>query len=162
MLGKPVGRSLPTVDDTAVPDELPKALPAFRAWVFSEQVMVDVIGIHFKDKKVLLPIETPVYDYYWHDTEWFFNEVELMQYSNIESNSGDYVCREDIVEHTYLVDQGYGNVGEETEVVVIKDMNNLPFTDATIGCYILGNTYENPELVVGNETIKKEGYEHGR
>lgn len=63
-----------------------------------------------------------------------------------DSNNKE-VYEQDIVEHTCMQYQGYGNVGEITEVVLIEDIRKLPFDDSSIGVTVIGNTHLNPELL---------------
>lgn len=74
---------------------------------------------------------------------------ELMQYTRLKDSHGKEIFEGDIVEHMYRVYEGYGNVGEQVETIFIKDITKLPFSDASIGCKVIGNIFENPELLEG-------------
>lgn len=72
-----------------------------------------------------------------------FHEVELMQYIGM-SDDGEEMYEQDIIDHTYLVYKGYGNVDEETQRVVLESVMNLPFIGlgGDVGCTVVGNTIE--------------------
>lgn len=59
---------------------------------------------------------------------------------------GVKIIKGDIVEHTYRYYAGHGNVGQETEIVLIENVNNLPFDDSSVFAEVLGNIKDSPEL----------------
>ena len=61
----------------------------FRAWLKEKEMLVDVLGISFEEKYVRLPIESePSDEYWWYETAWGFDEVELMQFTGLKDKNG--------------------------------------------------------------------------
>ncbi|MEX3459287.1 YopX family protein [Staphylococcus hominis] len=116
----------------------------FRAWDKELKIMCDVLKIDFKNK-------TLFYHHWAHgvSTEVDLNEVEIMQSTGLKDISGTEIYEGDIVENIYK------------EIGFIKNCNDaLCFSRKERNFYlsgigagrpfkILGNIYENPELLEG-------------
>ena len=113
----------------------------FRAWDKENEVMVYPKGILFDGRVVNFScgILEP------------FEGCELMQFTGLKDKNGKEIYEGDIVNLTHMVYAGYGNVDEVTEAVVIEDITKLPFGPSTITCEVIGNIYENPELLEGEK-----------
>lgn len=107
-------------------------IPKFRAFWNGE--MRDVLVIDWLNNLVDLSgglIEIPLHD------------LELMQYIGM-SDDGEEMYEQDIVDHTYLIYAGYGDVQEESQRVVLESITSLPFIGlgGDVSCHIVGNTIE--------------------
>lgn len=80
--------------------------------------------------------------------------IKLVQYTGSKDTLGVEMYERDFVEHTYMVYQGYGDVREKTEIALIESMTNHPFDSSSIGAKVIGNEFQNPELLkkVGEAT----------
>lgn len=120
-------------------------IPKFRAWDKELKMMCDVLKIDFKNK-------TLFYHHWAHgvSTEIDLNEVELIQSTGLKDKKGVEIYEGDIVENEYK------------EIGFIKNCNDAfcfnrkerNFYLSGIGAgspfKILGNIYENPELLEDN------------
>ena len=128
----------------------------FRAWLKNEHKMVDVDSIDFTNKRIT---------YYDKDFEFecfgalSFDEIELMQYTGLKDDNGTEIYEGDIVESIYdYYSCSYkeittvGKVVIEAGMVWTQDKNGEILTylseiDTTLDCEVLGNAYENAELL---------------
>lgn len=119
--------------------------PEYRAWIKAEGVMRHVSMLYLDRQMAYCPL-IEVNDIGF-GKEYKYDEIELMQYIHEKDSHGMRIFEGDIIEHRYMEYAGHGNVDERTEFVAIKDMKNIPFSDATIGVSVIGNIYENMELL---------------
>lgn len=118
--------------------------PEYRAWIKAEGVMRPVSMLYFNRQLAYCPLnEFEDIDF---PKEYKYDEIELMQYIHQEDSHDVKIFEGDIIEHNYMGYAGHGHVEEHTDVVAIKDMKDIPFTEATISVSVIGNIYENTEL----------------
>lgn len=115
----------------------------FRAWEKNLKEMIEVYNIDFVSKMINRDIAFR-----------FFDEVELMQYTGLKDKNGKEIYEGDIIKFT----DNY-NTDIPEKIGVVK-FNNASFyiTDGAYSCYrwidinieIIGNIYENPDLLEDN------------
>lgn len=118
-------------------------IPKFRAWDKKDKAIRDVTHIIYMYESVVLNVERTFY-------ERTFCEIELMQSTGLKDKNGVEIYEGDIVENIYK------------EIGFIKNCNDaLCFSRKERNFYlsgigagrpfkILGNIYENPELLEDN------------
>ena len=125
----------------------------FRAWLKEKEMLVDVLGISFEEKYVRLPIESePSDEYWWYETAWGFDEVELMQFTGLKDKNGVEIYEGDMLrdsESIVIVKFVDGEFSVDYRTIGGKWRNYGSLFDY-LGDYegeIIGNIYENPELI---------------
>jgi len=119
----------------------------FRAWVKEKKAIFEVILIDYVTKKVTYIVErTGHLLNIRHDK---FNDVELMQYTGLKDKNGKEIYEGDIVT---LHNSKYKVIFNSKEArFVLRDDEfemNIPFTNNNNErMEIIGNVYENPELL---------------
>lgn len=87
----------------------------------------------------------------WLDTPKYHGpideDIKLMQYTGLNDQFNTEIYEGDVVRHDFMVYEGHGSVGEDSTIDIIKDLTELPFGSSSIGCEVIGNIYENPELL---------------
>lgn len=112
----------------------------FRAWEMNYKEIIDVDSINFETKII--------------NTEcaWrMFSEVILMQYTGLKDVKGVEIFEGDIVIGKSLDFQGMGVVQyfpPRFEIIGAKQHEGL-FRVLESCCEVIGNIYENPELLEG-------------
>ena len=125
----------------------------FRAWDKKTETMNDVWAIHFKA---------------WHDSEINYIEIyglgtdgteerceediEIMQYTGLKDKNGTEIYEGDIINQDSKC--GYKNyVMEMIKTHASDDMgvDMFGYVDVDNACEVIGNIYENPELLVDKE-----------
>ena len=118
----------------------------FRAWLKDEKVMVDVEQVDFYNNTIAY-----IFDNYAEvEQEWLDNDiqnVELLQYTGIKDTIGNEIYE------SYFVEDEHGR----TNLVMFKDglllignWNAHGFMNAFTEFKVVGNIYENPELLEVN------------
>ena len=121
----------------------------FRAWVKDRKAIFEVILINYVSKKVTYIVErTGHLLNIRHDK---FNDVELMQYSGLTDMMEKEIYEGDILfesfgERYYKVVFENGSFRAEFEGDFEEHSFDLIDVVAQ-GCKIVGNIYENPELI---------------
>ena len=121
----------------------------FRAWVKDRKAIFEVISIDYVSKKVTYIVErTGHLLNIRHDK---FNDVELMQYTGIKDKDNKEIYEGDILfesfgERYYKVVFENGSFKAEFK----GDFEEYSFDLIDVvaqGCEVVGNIYENPELM---------------
>lgn len=74
-------------------------------------------------------------------------EYESMQYIGKTDRNNIKAFEGDIIKHYFMAYKGYGSVEEECEIEVIQSINMTPFDDSSVGFEIIGNIYQNPDII---------------
>lgn len=132
-------------------------IPKFRAWISTEKRMVetdDLLGINYEDKEIItqkiyfesgLPVERDIDNY-------DFDEIVLMQSTGLLDKNGKEVFVGDIIKctrgcpHEVYLEKEYGGtyIGGMPAIYLKGIREGYAWTGAE---EILGNIYENPELL---------------
>ena len=121
----------------------------FRAWVKEKKAIFEVILIDYVTKKVTYLLERVGHLLSIRDAK--FNNVELMQYTGLKDKNGKEIYEGDILfesfgERYYKVVFENGSFRAEFEGDFEEHSFDLIDVVAQ-GCKIVGNIYENPELI---------------
>ena len=121
----------------------------FRAWVKDRKAIFEVILIDYVTKKVTYLLERVGHLLSIRDAK--FNDVELMQYTGLKDKNNKEIYEGDIL---------FESFGERYYKVVFEngsfrgefkgDFDEYSFDLIDVvaqGCKIVGNIYENPELI---------------
>ena len=107
----------------------------FRIWDKENKKMINLGRIDIADGSCKPTIFGDVFYDYW-------NDVELMQYTGLKDKNGVEIYEGDIVE----TEDYY--VGNKIMVKGRKQIiDDIRFCGKLIPCKVIGNVYENPELV---------------
>lgn len=119
----------------------------FRAWHKGKKIMGEVLGIDILHKEIFFSNEDA--DCYEHTD---FKDIELMQYTGLKDKNEKEIYEGDIVK--LRANHGIGVVKyyDEWGAFVIEYIKPRPLAVLGINYYkenieILGNIYENPELL---------------
>ena len=121
----------------------------FRAWVKEKKAIFEVISIDYVTKKVTYLLERVGHLLSIRDAK--FNDVELMQYTGLKDKNNKEIYEGDILfesfgERYYKV--VFENGGFRAEFKGDFDEHSFDLIDVVAqGCEIVGNIYENPELM---------------
>ncbi len=124
----------------------------YRAWHMVDKRMFAILGLDWLNQKVLIDTNgVPA----WHDMALF----KIMEYSGLRNHKGQEICVGDIVQFSINL---LGNDGKSRETpckdVVGFDNGQFILSELTDyeplalhndECEIIGNIYENPEIVNG-------------
>lgn len=130
-------------------------IPKFRAWMKSLKWMCDVTNISFDSKLVDICQQG--------DTERCteisveFDEIELMQSTELEDDSGKEIFEGDVILWTYwdeFEDSGRAKIVFDKGMFKLLDIHTeKEVWDSLFDCiencnvYLQGNVYENPEIL---------------
>jgi uncharacterized phage protein (TIGR01671 family) len=128
----------------------------FRVWDKLYKIMREVLSIDFEKQKVICPPRGHEFSE-WYNQHLSFNEVLLMQYTGLKDKNGKEIYEGDIVETVTASGNPFGTI----DVVRCQDggFKLVDETDSLLPIYIgdkevisievIGNIYENPELIEG-------------
>lgn len=124
----------------------------FRAWHIHKQIMCEVIRIDFKQGIVTLDLEPDDDEYYWTETDWDTSHATLMQSTGLKDKNGVEIYEGDIIGWRYVityVDSSQpGNLGMSIGFYAQRDdFESYHMLDVGDEYEVLGNVYENPELL---------------
>ena len=129
----------------------------YRAWLKEEKKMVNVETIDFSEKSIQHLEKNEIIDAYLLRTT-FLEDIELMQYTGLKDKNGKETYEGDILKYKFPYDRRLKHVSLvkfiETEASFgLKDIygNEIPLYRITANNYfeVIGNIYENPELLEG-------------
>lgn len=129
-------------------------IPKFRAWMKSLKWMCDVTNISFDSKFVDICQQGDIERYTEMSVE--FDEIELMQSTGLFDRNGKEVFIGDIVKctrgcsHEVYLEKEYGGtfIGGMPAIYLKGLLSGYAWTEDE---EIIGNIYENPELLEGKE-----------
>ena len=116
----------------------------FRAWLKDRKAIFEVVLINYVTKKVTYLLERVGHLLSIRDEK--FNNIELMQYTGLKDMREKEIYEGDIL---------FESFGEEYFKVVFEDGSfrveteeySLPLKEYAHICEVVGNIYENPELI---------------
>ena len=100
--------------------------------------------------------------YLFRDLRLAYKEYELMQYTGLKDKNGKEIYEGDVVSYKYL--KGFSKITKEIKAEVEFVSGSFGFyeyqreddeyfnRDNLVDCIVIGNIYENPELLVSHET----------
>ena len=111
----------------------------FRAWDKSNEEMFNVESINFQERRV------------YKDTVTYckFDNIELMEYTGLKDLAGKEIYEGDILFES-SGDEYYKVVFENGSFRAEVDEYSLDLEDYAHICEVVGNIYENPELMEDN------------
>lgn len=121
----------------------------FRAWVKDRKAIFEVVLINYVTKKVTYLLERVGHLLSIRDAKFY--DVELMQYTGLKDKNNKEIYEGDILfesfgERYYKV--VFENGGFRAEFKGDFDEHSFDLIDVVAqGCEIVGNIYENPELM---------------
>lgn len=125
----------------------------FRGWSKKHNKLGNVEQINFKNKTLLFDFE--FYKHIIADNYYFgFEEVELMQYTGLKDTKDVEIYEGDIVEYS---DELY-EIKWMFSGFYLHDPKGgfIELAECDECCEVVGNIYENPELLEVKDEIKKE------
>ena len=121
----------------------------YRSWLKEEKKMVNVETIDFTDKSMQYLEKNEIIDAYLL-RRVIFDDIDLMQYTGLEDKNGVEIYEGDIIICKYgpeimmevkWVDESFRTLGKYNGDNYVGYVKN--------SAEVIGNTYENPELLGG-------------
>ncbi len=89
------------------------------------------------------------FQYGWNVCDVAKGDAILLQYTGLKDKNGKDIYEGDVFK--YVLDDGFGDVTEYTEEVIFNqgsfDLDNCPLGAFCSDGEVIGNIYENPELL---------------
>ena len=130
----------------------------FRAWLKEDKKMVNVETMDFTDKSIQYLKKSEINNAYIL-RRVSFDDVELMQYTGLTDKNGTRIYENDIVK--FIVLEGYGERADQFEYIdkveyyisefELRQIGLKLSDESIIVIEIIGNVYENPELLEENK-----------
>lgn len=123
----------------------------FRAWHKEKKIMGEVLGIDILHKEIFFSDED--IDCYEHSD---FKDIELMQYTGLYDKKGKEIYEGDIVKLRANHGIGVIKYSDEWGAFIVEYIKLRPLAVLGMNYYkedieVLGNIYENPELLGVNK-----------
>ncbi|MFL8969327.1 YopX family protein [Helcococcus kunzii] len=122
-------------------------IPKFRAWHKSTELMDEVIIIDFYNEKIGILYADPVIQ--GESVKIYsFDEVVLMQSTGLKDKNGEEIFEGDILKG----DDGeffYNSVVFDKEKAIFMRSDSIELWENVEELEVIGNIYENPELLEG-------------
>lgn len=126
-------------------------IPRYRAWNKATKVMYDdgdIVSIDIEKSQIY--VKTPFFEQL---SCYNFRDIDLMQSTGFTDNDGKDIFRGDIVTSRGGLFKGVVSLRQDLGVYVINliGYNNFErLCNVADSTYIIGNIYENPELLEAN------------
>ena len=128
-------------------------IPKFRAYLKETETLAEVIHISFENKVL------KVRHWEYGESTWLdFNQVELLQFTGLKDKNGKKIYEGDIVSDQYanIYTPIFRNgIYMAYNVEYLHLTEQEPSTQFNVvwknGCEIIGNIYDNPELLEGED-----------
>ena len=126
-------------------------IPRYRAWNKSTKVMYedgDIVSIDIEKSQIY--VKTPFFEQL---SCYNFRDIDLMQSTGFTDNDGKDIFRGDIVTSRGGLFKGVVSLRQDLGVYVINLIGYNHFErlcNVADSTYIIGNIYENPELLEAN------------
>lgn len=114
----------------------------FRIWDKVNKAMVKVVEMDFFRRRMYFTADNKYY------SERSLDDVILMQYTGLKDKNREEVYEGDIVKNDY---RGIGTVSIcETDAYLVKNnLKQICYPLQNVKVEVIGNIYENPELLEG-------------
>ena len=124
----------------------------FRAWVKDRKAIFEVVLINYVTKKVTYLFERVGHLLSIRHEK--FNDIELMQYTGLKDKNGKEIYEGDIVKLRANHGIGVIKYSDEWGAFIVEYIKPRPLAVLGMNYYkedieVLGNIYENPELLGG-------------
>lgn len=113
----------------------------FRAWLKEKKIMGEVLGIDILHKEIFFSNEDV--DCYEHTD---FKDIELMQYTGLKDMREKEIYEGDIL-FEILGEEYFKVIFENGSYRAENEEYSLDLSEYAHLCEIVGNVYENPELI---------------
>lgn len=117
----------------------------FRAWLKEKKIMGEVLGIDILHKEIFFSNEDV--DCYEHTD---FKDIELMQYTGLKDMMEKEIYEGDIL-FEILGEEYFKVIFENGSYRAENEEYSLDLSEYARFCEIVGNVYENPELLGENK-----------
>ena len=130
----------------------------FRVYIKNKNIMTEVKSLHLGTRKVIIGYSKSKSNYGNYSVS--FDDIELMQYTGLKDKNGKEIYEGDILEDEeirikvlYELDGFYGQIIKLKKVCGTEVGLKYPlsfFQDDGNYLEVIGNTYDNTELLGGN------------
>lgn len=117
----------------------------FRVWDKLYKVMREVLSIDLEKKKVICPPRGHEFSE-WYNQHLSFNEVLPLQYTGLKDKNGKEIYEGDIF-RTYLRHVAVVEWSNDGRFLGFTAERDIIYVDMVPAIEVIGNIYENPELL---------------